>query len=85
MPETRQGQRFGDFVWETAPSRNVVATIAEFAYKDDARLFMILGPGGAQRVSSGKLWTTRSEWKWRVWSVNRAGDMAFSESRTFTH
>jgi hypothetical protein len=28
-----QGQPFGDFVWETAPSRNVVATIAEFAYK----------------------------------------------------
>ena len=85
-PESRDRRPpFGDFVWETAPSRNVVATIAEFAYKDDARLFMVLGPGGTQRVSSGKLWNTRSEWKWRVWSVNRAGDVAFSESRTFIH
>jgi hypothetical protein len=85
FPETRQGQPFGDFIWETAPSRTVVANIVEFAYKDDARLFMMLGPGGTQRISSGKLWNTRSEWKWRVWSVNRAGDVAFSESRTFVH
>jgi hypothetical protein len=87
FPEAAQdkGQRFGDFVWETAASRNVVANIAEFAYKDDARLFVTLSPGGTQRISSGSLWHTRSEWKWRVWSVNRVGDVAFSESRTFSH
>ena len=84
-PETPRRQRFGDFIWDIIPTPHVVASIAEFAYKDDARLFMILNPGGTQRISSGKLWSTRSEWKWRLWSVDRVGDVVFSESRTFVH
>jgi hypothetical protein len=76
---------FGDFVWQSVPSQHVLAHIAEFAYKNDARLFMMFGSAGTQRISSGKLWNTRSEWKWRIWTINRAGDLAFSESRTFVH
>ena len=36
-------------------------------------------------VSAGQLWTTRGEWAWRVWSITRSGEIAFSEVRTFVH
>jgi len=86
-PKPRNNERFGDFVWEPSSSDDVVAEVAEFSYFDDARLFATMpSPGGPQlsgRVSAGSLWSTRSRWTWRVWSITRAGDVAFSDARTF--
>jgi hypothetical protein len=33
----------------------------------------------------GQLWHTGDSWYWRIWSISRAGDVAFSEARTFRH
>jgi len=87
LPLPASGQRFGTFVWQSSASDDVVAEIAEFAYEDDARLFLSRPrrPAGRGELSTGRLWTTRGEWYWRVWSISRAGDVAFSEARTFTH
>jgi hypothetical protein len=81
------GQFFGVFEWESAASDDVVAEIGEFAYDEDARLFLVLPvqPGARQTISAGRLWTTRREWSWRIWSVSRTGELAFSEARTFVH
>jgi hypothetical protein len=59
----------------------------EFAYQDDARLFVRrpARPGSEPQISAGQLWTTGGEWNWRVWSVTRAGDVVFSDARTFLH
>ena len=85
-PKPVEGARFGDFTWDANASEEIVTDIAEFAYQNDARLFVVgRGRSGISRVSSGMLWHTRSEWKWRVWSLNRAGDLVFSEARTFPH
>jgi hypothetical protein len=81
-----EGQRFGDFVWQPTTSSNVVAEVVEFAYKDDARLFVRFGPGNAngnEQISAGQLWTTGTYWRWRVWSVAASGAISVSESRTF--
>jgi hypothetical protein len=86
FPQPADGQRFGDFVWEVGEAQHVVADIAEFAYNNDARLFVVRrGVDDSGRISSGSLWQTKREWQWRVWSLNRAGDLAFSEVRTFLH
>ncbi|RPI56369.1 MAG: hypothetical protein EHM55_05285 [Acidobacteria bacterium] len=79
------GTAFGDFEWD-APQSDGVLDIAEFAYLNDARLFVVpRRPKGVSGVSSGRLWHTRSEWKWRIWSLTRDGELVFSETRTFTH
>jgi hypothetical protein len=36
-------------------------------------------------VSSGALWTTNGEWKWRVWTISPSGAVSFSQSRSFRH
>ncbi|HEY1303697.1 MAG TPA: hypothetical protein VGF24_09135 [Vicinamibacterales bacterium] len=88
-PNPRTNERFGDFMWEPSSSDDVVAEVAEFSYFDDARLFVTMpspprrGPRLSARVSAGSLWSTRSRWTWRVWSITRAGDVAFSDARTF--
>jgi hypothetical protein len=86
-PRPSAGQRFGAFGWQSSPTDDVVAEIAEFAYKDDARLILTRPrPGGSpMEISAGKLWHTGGAWYWRIWSVSRAGDVAFSEARTFVH
>jgi hypothetical protein len=86
-PRPRTGQRFGTFQWRSGPSDDVVAEIAEFRYHDDARLFFTRPrrPGARGEISAGQLWTTGDEWHWRVWSVSRTGDIAFSEARPFRH
>jgi hypothetical protein len=87
MPRSRPSDHFGVFEWDSAASDDVVAEIGEFAYDEEARLFLVLPvqPGGRQTISAGQLWTTRREWSWRIWSVSRSGDLAFSEARTFVH
>jgi hypothetical protein len=86
FPQPPSGQRFGDFTWQPSNSVDVVAEIVEFAYKNDARLFVEY-PSGNNRtngqVSAGQLWTTHSPGKWRVWSVAEDGAVSFSEARSF--
>jgi hypothetical protein len=85
-PEPPAGQRFGDFSWQPSTSTDVVAEIVEFAYKDDARLFVRFLTGdhlASQEISDGMLWGTLSVWQWRVWSISDAGTISFSESRSF--
>jgi hypothetical protein len=86
-PRASTGQRFGDFTWLSSQSDDVVAEIAEFSYHDDARLFLTQPrrPGSRRVISAGELWTTQSEWNWRIWSVSRTGDITFSETRSFPH
>jgi hypothetical protein len=86
-PTPVQDERFGNFVWQPAGAENLVAEIVEFAYQNDARLFLRLNPGLQQTemISSGQLWTSKSEWIWRVWSINSEGKIAFSPTRRFSH
>jgi hypothetical protein len=87
FPVPANTARFGDFEWQSSSSEDVVAEIAEFSYHDDARLVLLQrrNPGVARHVSAGQLWTTGGEWAWRVWSITRSGEIAFSEVRTFVH
>lgn len=87
-PMPSGGQRFGDYVWRPSPSTDVVAQVVEFAYQDDARLFLRLVSGNSQpddRISDGLLWTSRSLWQWRVWSISETGAITFSDVRSFGH
>lgn len=79
-------ERFGNFTWRSSPSDDVIAEIVEFSYHDDARLF-VMAPRAAEtsQISAGRLWTTRSIWSWRIWSISRTGDVVFSDTRTFPH
>jgi hypothetical protein len=88
VPAPSFRSRFGDFIWQPNASGEVVAQIVEFAYEDDARLFLRILPRKSHktdRISAGKLWTTWSEWKWRVWSLSRGSKIAFSDVRSFPH
>jgi hypothetical protein len=86
FPQPPSGQRYGDFTWQPSGSVDVVAEIAEFAYKNDARLFATFPSGNnpmSGQVSTGQLWTTHSPWKWRVWSITSDGNVSFSEAQSF--
>ena len=85
-PRPVNGQRFGDFVWRSSPSEDVVVEIAEFAYNDDVRLIAMSpsSPGVPVRLSAGQL-VSGTSWLWRVWSVARSGDVVFTDTRTFVH
>jgi hypothetical protein len=87
FPIPTNDARFGDFAWRSSTSEDVVAEIAEFSYHDDARLFLLprQNPSQPRRVSAGQLSSTGGEWAWRVWSITRSGEIAFSEVRTFVH
>jgi hypothetical protein len=85
-PGAPAGQRFGEFSWQPSLSTDVVAEILEFAYKDDARLFVEFLSGdhpASEKISAGMLWHSGSLWQWRVWSISGAGAVSFSESRSF--
>jgi hypothetical protein len=85
FPLASAGARFGDFVWLPSRSADVVAEVAEFAYRNDARLFLRLRSTQADsdQISSGSLWTTGSVWQWRIWSISAAGNISLSETRSF--
>jgi hypothetical protein len=87
FPRPQPGERFGWFTWDSSPSDDVVAEIAEFVYADDARMIIVFPRRAAirGRMSAGQLWTTNREWSWRIWSIGRTGELTFSESRTFVH
>ena len=87
FPVAPAGLRFGAFSWLPSQSDDVAIEIGEFAYKDDARLFVkrIGRPGSRSEISTGQLWTTHDRWNWRIWSIARSGDVAFSEVKSFYH
>jgi hypothetical protein len=84
-PKPPSGEPIGEFRWEPSASPNVIAEIAEFAYKDDARLIAIFpwGTLTTGKLSAGYLWHTGTLWKWRVWSISDAGAVSFSQARSF--
>jgi hypothetical protein len=87
-PVPAHGQPFGDFVWQPSTSTDVVAQIIEFAYNEDARLFLRFFSGNSpasDQLSDGQIWTTRGLWRWRVWSISGSGAVSFSEARSFSH
>jgi hypothetical protein len=63
----------------------VVAEIVEFAYQNDARLFLRprLKSVAVDQISSGQLWRSKSEWQWRIWSISSAGNVVFSQVGSF--
>jgi len=88
LPVPAEGQRFGDFVWKPSTSTDVVAQIIEFAYNDDARLFLRFpsrNSPATDQISDGQLWTTRGLWRWRVRSISDSGAISLSEARSFSH
>jgi hypothetical protein len=86
-PAPVSGQRFGEFSWQPSSSEDVVAEIVEFAYQNDARLFLRSRQKAAETdaISAGLLWTSKSEWQWRIWSISNAGDVVFSQIGSFGH
>ena len=84
-PAPKAGERFGNFAWKGSASTEVIGEIAEFNYGYDVRLFLFPGaPVGQDKLlSTGRLWTTRTPWIWRVWSINRDGSIVLSDTRQF--
>jgi hypothetical protein len=75
------GQRFGNFVWQPSPSKDVVGQVAEFVVTGDrdlTRLFFL--SRSDSQLSAGLLWGL--QWRWRVWSVAKDGTVAFSKQRS---
>jgi hypothetical protein len=77
---------FENFEWTPSTSPDVIAEIVEFlisdnpASKDRTRLFFFLS--GENRLSSGFLWGIAG--KWRVLSINKAGEVSLTEPRSYT-
>src|ERR1041384_2309328 len=87
FPRPPRGERFGDFTWAPSQSTDVIGQVAEFMWAKDTnwgltRLFFL--PANQNKLSSGSLMSGGAT-VWRVWSINKAGDVAFSEQRTFTY
>lgn len=86
FPYPKDGQRFGNFLWRPSVSEAVVAELIEFDNEYGIRLFLTFGTSKTPRdISTGKLWTTDGNWKWRVWSIAGNGQVAFSDYRSFRH
>jgi thiol-disulfide isomerase/thioredoxin len=86
FPAPPSGGRFGEFIWRPSLSNGVIAEIIEFAYDDNARYFLRFRTKDNRdegRISAGQLWTTLSEWRWRVWTISSSGAISFSLSHTF--
>lgn len=86
-PQPPRGERFGDFVWEPSQSSDVIGQVVEFIFGKDSvrgrtRLFFL--PERDRKLSSGFLMSGGTS-AWRVWSISKNGDIAFSEQRSYTH
>jgi len=86
-PRPQRGQRFGDFIWEPSQSTDVIGQVVEFTWGKGTnwgltRLFFL--PARENKVSSGHLMSGGTQ-VWRVWTVSKSGDVAFSEQHSFVH
>ena len=84
-PLPLRGERFGDFAWVPSQSTDVVGQVIEFVWGRDTnwgltRLFFL--PPNENKLSTGYL-MSGGPTIWRVWSINKAGDVVFSEQRSF--
>ena len=87
FPLPKKGERFGDFIWQPSPSSDVIGQVVEFSVGKDTnwgftRLFFL--PASENKLSSGLLMGGGTS-AWRVWSVSKTGDVAFSEQRSFRY
>ena len=86
-PRPIKNERFGDLTWQPSGSNDVTGQVVEFAWGKDTnwgltRLFFL--PASENKLSTGLL-MSGGVTVWRVWSVTKAGDVAFSEQRSFMH
>ena len=86
-PLPQRGERFGDFIWQPSQSNDVIGQIVEFMWGKDTnwgltRLFFL--PPSENKLSSGYLMSGGAT-MWRVWSINKAGDVTFSDRQSFTN
>jgi hypothetical protein len=86
-PLPQRNERFGDFIWHPSQSTDVIGQIVEFTWGRDTnwgltRLFFL--PAGETKLSSGLLMSGGRS-VWRVWSISKTGDIAFSEQHSFMH
>jgi hypothetical protein len=86
-PVPQRGERFGDFTWQPSPSTDVIGQVFEFTMGKHTnwgltRLFFL--PATENKLSSGLLMSGGAS-TWRVWSISKAGDVAFSEQHSFVH
>lgn len=86
-PLPQRGERFGDFIWEPSQSTDVIGQVVEFTWGKDTnwgltRLFFL--PATENKISSGYLMSGGIQ-TWRVWTVSKSGDVAFSEQHSFMH
>jgi hypothetical protein len=87
FPVTENNERFGDFVWQPSPSTDVIGQVGEFMWGRETnwgmtRLFFL--PANENKLSTGYLMGGGTQ-VWRVWSITKAGDISFSEQRSFKH
>lgn len=86
-PRPAKGERYGDFIWQPSQSPNVIGQVVEFMIgKDSSRGLtrLVFLPVGERRLSTGLLLSGGPS-AWRVWSVSKNGDVAFSETRSYQH
>jgi len=84
-PQPQRGERFGDFYWQPSQSTDVIGQVAEFTWARDTnwgltRLFFL--PANENKISTGYLMSGGKS-AWRVWSISKSGDVAFSEQHSF--
>lgn len=87
FPVPKKGERFGDFIWQPSSSSDVIGQAVEFSLGKDTnwgftRLFFL--PPNENKLSSGLLMGEGTS-AWRVWSISKAGDVAFSEQHSFKY
>lgn len=85
FPVPPKRERFGDFIWLPSESTDVIGQVAEFSWGRDTnygltRLFFL--PASENKLSSGLLMSGGLSF-WRVWSISKTGDIAFSERHSF--
>ena len=85
-PVPKKGERFGDFTWQPSQSTEVIGQVVEFTWGQETnywgltRLFFL--PPHESKISSGLLMSGGLS-KWRVWSISKGGDVAFSAHHLF--
>jgi hypothetical protein len=84
-PLPQVGERFGDFIWEPSPTPDVIGQVVEFMWGKDTnwgltRLLFL--PASESKVSTGAL-MSGGPTAWRVWSINKSGEVVFSQQQTF--
>lgn len=87
LPVPQKGERFGDFIWQPSPSTDVIGQVFEFTMGKHinwgvTRLFFL--PATENKLSSGLMMGGGAS-TWRVWSISKAGDIAFSEQHSFMY